>query len=133
MAGEETVDGRRVYVIDATPRRDYQPKSTAGKFLPKMKGRLWIDAKSYDWVKAEAETLDTVSLGGIALRVSPGTRVALQQVRVNGEIWLPKRISVSAQARVLLLKKLSEAVDFTYSDYKKFQSDARIVATEEAR
>jgi hypothetical protein len=133
MAGEETVDGRPVYVIDATPRPDYRPKSTAGKFVPKMKGRLWIDQKTYDWVKTEAETIDTVSLGGFALRFSPGTRLTLLQVRVNDEIWLPKRISVKAQGRLLLLKKISGEVDLTYGDYKKFQSDSRIVATEEAR
>jgi len=56
MAGEETLDGRRVYVIDATPRSDYRPRSTDGKLLSKMKGRLWIDAETYDWAKAEAET-----------------------------------------------------------------------------
>jgi hypothetical protein len=133
LAGEETVNGRRVYVIDATPRRDYRPRSTAGKFLPKMKGRIWIDAESYDWVKANAETLDTVSLGGIALRFSPGTRLSFEQVRVNDEIWLPRHIGVTVQARLLLFKKYSGEVDFTYRDYKKFQSDSRIVATEEAR
>jgi len=131
MAGEETVDGRRVYVIDATPRRDYKPKTTVGKVLPKMKGRLWIDAETYDWVKTEAETIDTVSFGGFAFRLNPGTLFTLQQVRVNDEIWLPKRIFVSAQARLLLFKKLSSELDVTFSDYKKFLSDSRIVATEQ--
>jgi hypothetical protein len=123
MAGDETVDGRRVYVIDATARPGYKPKSTDGKLLSKMKGRLWIDAETYEWVKTEAETSDTVSFGGFALRLNPGTRFTLQQVRVNGEIWLPKRASVTWQARLLLFKRLSGQVDFTYSDYKKFQSD----------
>ena len=133
MAGEETLDGRRVYKIDATPRSDYRPRSTDGKLLSKMKGRLWIDAETYDWAKAEAETIDTISFGGFALRVGPGTRFTLQQVRVNDEIWLPKRVSVTWQARLLLFKKLAGDVDYTYSGYKKFQSDSRIVATEPAR
>ncbi len=131
QVGEETVDGRRVWVIDATPRPGYRPKSIVGRFLPKLKGRLWIDQETYAWVKAEAETTDTVSFGGIALRYSPGARFSLLQVRVNNEIWLPKRISVTGQARLLLLKKFSGTLDFTYSDYKKFQTDSRIVATEE--
>jgi hypothetical protein len=98
-----------------------------------MKGRLWIDAETYDWAKAEAQTIDTISFGGFALRVGPGTRFSLQQVRVNHEIWLPKQVTVTYQARLLLLKKLAGQVDYTYSDYKKFQSDSRIVATEPAR
>ena len=132
-AGEESVDGRKVYVIDATPHRGYRPVTADGKLLPKLKGRLWIDAETYHWVKAEAETIDTVSLGGIALRFNPGSRFTLLQVRINDEIWLPKRIEVAAQGRILLLKKISAELDFTYSDYKKFQADSRIVATEEAR
>jgi hypothetical protein len=133
MVGEETLEGRRVYVIDATPRNDFKPRSNDGKLLTKMKGRLWIDAETYDWAKAEAETVDTISFGGFALRVGPGTRFTLQQVRVNGEIWLFKQVTVTYQARLLLFKKLAGQVDYTYSDYKKFQSDSRIVATEPAR
>lgn len=133
MAGDQIVDGRRVYVIDATPRTDYRPRGNDGKLLSRMKGRLWIDAQTYEWAKAEAETIDTVSFGGFALRVGPGTRFTLQQVRVNDEIWLPKRVSVTWQARLLLFKRLAGQVDYTYSGYKKFQSDSRIVATEPPR
>jgi len=133
MVREETLEGRRVYVIDATPRSDFRPRSNDGKLLTKMKGRLWIDAETYDWAKAEAETIDTISFGGFALRVGPGTRFSLEQVRVNGEIWLFKQVTVTYQARLLLFKKLAGQVDYTYSGYKKFQSDSRIVATEPAR
>jgi hypothetical protein len=130
MVGEEAVDGRRVYVIDATPHAGYKPRSIDGRFLAKMKGRLWIDAETYDWVKAEGETIDTVSIGGFAFRLSPGTRFTLEQVRVNGEIWLPKEVHLVAQGRLLYLKKIAADVDFTYSGYKKFQTESRIVATE---
>jgi hypothetical protein len=130
LAGEETLDGRRVYVIDATPRSDFKPRSNDGKLLTKMKGRLWIDAETYEWAKAEAETVDTVSFGGFALRVGPGTRFNLEQTRVNGEIWLPKHVTVTWQARLLLFKRLSGDLDFSYRDYKKFQSESHIVASE---
>ncbi len=131
--GEETLDGRRVHVIDATPRPGFKPRTNDGKLLTKMKGRLWIDAETYEWAKAEAQTVDTISFGGFALRVGPGTRFSLQQARVNNEIWLPKQVTVTWQARLLLFKKLAGQVDYTYSDYKKFQSDSRILATEPAR
>jgi hypothetical protein len=131
--GEEEVDGRKVHVIEATPRPGFQANTSAGKFLSKFKGKLWIDAESYDWVKVEAESIDTVSIGGFLVRVGPGARFSLLQTRVNNELWLPKRVSVTAQARLLLFKKISTQMDFTYSDYRKFQADSRIVSTEEAR
>jgi hypothetical protein len=133
MLGEEMVDGRKVYVIEAVPRPGYRPRTSAAKFLPKFKGKLWIDAESYDWVKVEAETIGTVSIGGFLVRLSPGARLTLSQTRVNHEIWLPQQVTVAAQGRILLLKKIATEMDITYSDYKKFRADSRIVSTEEAR
>ena len=87
---------------------------------------------TYDWTRAEAEAIDTVSYLGIAFRLSPGSRVSLEQTRVNGEIWLPKRVSVAASGRILLLKRFGGEWDLTYSDYRKFQTETRILPADEA-
>jgi hypothetical protein len=50
-------------------------------------------------------------------------------VRVNDEIWLPKQILVQAHARALL-KHVSFDLDVEYSDYRRYQTDSRIVSTE---
>lgn len=43
LTGERTVDGRRVWVLAATPRPGYQPKSLQTRVLTGMRGTLWID------------------------------------------------------------------------------------------
>jgi hypothetical protein len=131
LFGGDTFEGHKCYMIEAQPRPGYRPKTSAGRFLPKVKGKLWIDAATYDWVRVEAETIGTISLGGIALRLSPGSRLTFTQTWVNNEIWLPQRVRVNVAGRVFLLMKVAAEVETTFSGYKKFQTDSRIVSVEE--
>jgi hypothetical protein len=133
IVGEESLNGGDAYVIDATPKPGYRPKSASTSYLPKMKARFWIDKKDYQWIKMDAETLDTVSFGAFLIRVAKGAHITMEQLRVNNEVWLPKRIALQGSARLLLVKGLRMQIDITYSDYKKFQADSRVVATGEAR
>ena len=50
---------------------------------------------------------------------------------MNGEVWLPARISVRAEARIALLKKMRAEIDITYREYHKFQADSKIVSSGE--
>ena len=133
ITGEETLNGSDVWLIDATPHPGYKPKTTAGSILPKMKARLWIDKSDSQWVRMEAETLDTVTFGAFLIRIAKGAHIVMEQTRVNNEVWLPKRIALEGSARLFLVKGLHTQLDFTYSGYRKFQADSRVVSTGEAR
>lgn len=128
LLGEEQIDGRPVYRIDALPKPGYKPKSQLANFFPKVRLRLWIDATDYEGAKVEMETLGPISFGGFLLRLSKGTRLTIEQTRVNDEVWLPKHVSLIAQARILLLKGFNRDLDFTFSGYKKFEVDSHVVA-----
>ena len=131
LTGEEALNGGTVYAINATPKPGYKPKSTATSFFPKVKARLWIDKNDYQWVKVEMESMDTISFGGFLLRLSKGAHLVLEQTRVNQEVWLPKKVTLQASARLILLKGYHKSLDITFSDYKKFQADSRVVSTED--
>jgi len=131
LVGEEALNGGTAYVIDATPKPGYKPKSTATSFFPKVKARLWIDQNDYQWVKVEMESTDTISFGGFLLRLSKGAHLVLEQTRVNHEVWLPKKVNLQASARLVLLKGYHKSLDMTFSEYKKFQADSRVVSTED--
>ena len=49
---------------------------------------------------------------------------------MNDEVWATKRISLKASARVALMKRLDAEQELTFSDYRKFQTDSRIVPAE---
>jgi hypothetical protein len=128
FAPDESIEGHVVYVIEGTPKPGYKPKTKNAFFLPKVKGRFWITKDGFQAVKIEFETLDTISWGGIVARVSKGTRVSVELTRVNNEVWLPKRILVAGSARVLLVKGYTGELDLTYSGFKKFTVDSRVVS-----
>ena len=131
LTGEEKIDGVPAYVIDATPKPDFKPKSSAASMLLKFEGRLWIAKSDYGMVKMEAQTLGTVSYRGILFRLAKGSRVRAEMEKVNDEVWMPKSVTVQLAGRVLLLMGVHADADFTFRDYKKFQTDSRMVSTGE--
>lgn len=128
IVGEDTVSGKPAWVISVDPKPGYKPKISDAKMFTKLRGKVWIDKAEYHWVKAEGEAIDTLSFGFFLFRVAPGAKVAFEQVSVNNEVWLPSHISVRADARIALLKKMRAEVDIKYSDYHKFQADSKIVS-----
>jgi len=129
LAGEEALPSGEVYAIDATPKPGYKPKLPSAAYFPKVKGRLWIDKNDYHWAKVEMETLDTISFGGFLIRLAKGGHLTVEQARVNQEVWLPKSLTVRGSARFALITGVHAEVIITFSDYKKFQVDSRMVST----
>ena len=125
---EESLDGRAMWVIDATPKPGYKPKVKSAFFFPKVKMRFWIDRRDYQAVQAEIETLDTISWGGIVARLAKGDRLTFAMARVNDEVWLPKSILIAGSARVMLVKGFRGDIAVSYSNYKKFSTESRIVS-----
>lgn len=130
LEGDEQVDGHAAWVISATPKPGYQPKRKDAKPLLKIRGKIWIDKAEYQWVRLEAETTDTISYGLFIARLNPGAKLVFEQTRVNDEIWLPKRESVSGSGRLGLLKKIAMQQELVWSNYRKFQVESKVVATQ---
>ncbi|MFZ0039333.1 MAG: hypothetical protein WAK91_18045 [Candidatus Acidiferrales bacterium] len=124
LDGIENVNGRDTYVISAEPRPDYHAQSRAARaLLPAFHFKVWIDKADCQWVKLDAEALDNASYGLFLLRLHKGTRAHLEQVRVNDEVWLPAKVYVKLDARVVLFKSYLEEIDINYKDYKKFRTE----------
>ncbi len=133
LAGVEKLDGRDSYVIDGEPRPGFEPKRKQAKILPKFRFRVWIDRAENQWVKLEAQCIDTVSFGLFIARIHKGSRILIDTTRVNNEVWLPRRVAVHVDARLALLKNFDVDEEITYKDYKKFHAASRITGMEEAK
>jgi hypothetical protein len=127
LVGTEELGGRKVWVIDAEPRPGYEPHMKEAKFLPKFRGRIWIDKDEAQWAKMDIECIDTVSLGLFLARFHKGSRIVIEQTRINNEVWLPKHVAVKVDVRVALLKDFRVEEDQTFRDYKKFRATTRIL------
>jgi hypothetical protein len=127
LAGTESLGGRDAWVIDAEPRPGYEPHLKEAKFLPKFRGRVWIDKDEAQLAKLDVACIDTVSLGWFLARIHKGSRIVVEQTRVNDEVWLPKHLDVKVDVRLALLKNFNVELEQTFRDYKKFRATARIV------
>jgi len=131
---QEAIDGRDVWVVDATPRPGFKGATLISRAMfPKIHCRFWIAKADYHAVKVEFDALDTISLGWMLVRMSKGSRVTVETAMVNDEVWLPKRVAVTAAARILLVKGVRVDMQLDYSAYKKFQAQSRILSTGEVK
>jgi len=129
LAGEDKIDGVETWMIDATPHPGYKPHSQSSSFFPKVRARFWIAKPDYQWVKIDMESLDTISFGGFLIRMAKGSHLEFEASRVNNEVWLPKRAVLKGSVRIALIKLLRGDISFEFTDYKKFQTDSRVLPT----
>ena len=127
LAGEETINGADTWVIEATPRKDFHPTQPHADILSKIKGKIWVEKKEYNWVKVEAESIDTITWGLFLVRIHKGSRFSLQQVHLNDEVWLLQRFYLNGGARLGLVKNEALEEEDTFSNYKKFVTSSRIL------
>ncbi len=133
LVATELVGGREAWVIDGEPRPGFVPHMKEAKYLSKFRGRVWIDKKDLQLAKMDVACLDTVSWGVFLARVHKGTRVTLEQTRVNNEVWLPLHLTAKIDVRLALVKNFNVGVEQTYHDYKKFRTSAKIVGVSEVQ
>ncbi len=133
LVGTELVDGREAWVIDGEPRPGFEPHMKEAKILSKFHGRVWIDKGDLQMSKLDIEAIDTVSVGWVLARIHQGTRVMLEQTRVNDEVWLPRHVTFKLDARVALFKGYHLDGEQAYRDYKKFRTSTKILSVGEVK
>lgn len=127
LAGDDKVSGEDTWVIEATPRSDFKPTQPHADILKKIKGRIWIEKKDYNWVKVEAEAVDTISFGLFLFRIHPGSHFVLETAHINNELWALKRLYINGSARIALLKNEIAEQEDDFTNYKKFSTSITIL------
>lgn len=127
LIGIGTISNRPAWIIEARPKPGYRAVHSRARDFEKVRATIWIEQDTYHWVKVDADVLNTISVGFGLLRIAPGSSMHFEQTRVNDEIWLPSSMLVRFEARLALVKGLRGEYDIRYSDYRKFQSDSKIV------
>lgn len=117
LAGQDQLDGHRVYVLRATPRRGYRPINRDTQVLTGMKGSLFVDTQSFQWVEVEAQVTRPVAIEGFLARVEPGTRFRLEKMPVAPDVWMPKHFSMKAHSRLFFIFPHQKDEDETFWNY----------------
>ena len=117
LRGRTAKDGFDTYVMDVSPRAGYVPKDRMTRVLTGMQGTLWVDQRSFGWVRAEATVVHAVMIEGILARVEKGTRFAMEERPFGNGYWLPTFFSIHTQARILFLFPTSSTESYTFFHY----------------
>ncbi|MBV8812818.1 MAG: hypothetical protein JO033_29460 [Acidobacteriaceae bacterium] len=122
LAGTHKLRGFTVWLLKATPLPGYKPPNRNAQVLTGMNGQLWIDQKTYQWVRVTARVIQPVSIYGFMAQVEPGTRFEMDKMPVGKGIWQISHFSEHAEAKVLHLFSHNEAQDSTYFDYQRIDN-----------
>jgi hypothetical protein len=119
LAGKKHLLGYDVYVLKATPRKGYKAPDRDSQVLTGMEGTLWIDQKTYQWVKVEAHVVHPVRIEGFVAEVEPGTMFEVEKRPVAGDIWMASHFAMKSNAKVMLVIPHKGEEDDTYFNYRK--------------
>jgi hypothetical protein len=118
LMGDEVVNGRPAYVLQATPRPDYHAQGKYGNMFSKVAGKLWVDKQDLGWIKVDGQVIQPFSVGLFLARVLRGSHITMEQTRVDDRIWMPARVEVRAAAKIFFVKNLVIDRVLTYSEYR---------------
>jgi hypothetical protein len=121
FVGQHKARGFNVYVLKATPRPGYQPPNMQTQVLPGMQGELWVDQKTFNWVKVTAHVIHPVSIEGFLAEVEPGTQFELEESPVGGGMWQVTHFSMKSNAKILHLFTHASEADETYFDHQRIR------------
>jgi hypothetical protein len=119
LVGRQRRESYDTYVLEAMPRPGYRPPNMETQVLTGMQGKLWIDEKSFQWVRVEAQVVRPVTIEGFLARVEPGTRFELEKMPVDDGVWLPKHFAMESGAKILFFFTYRTQEDQTYFNYRK--------------
>ena len=77
--------------------------------------------EDFEVVKIEARAVEDLTYGfGIFARIYKGTTVRWERSKVDGDSWMPARLEIRADARVLLFRRVAVYRVTDYFNYRKF-------------
>jgi hypothetical protein len=124
----ERFRGRDVVVFDFEPNPNFDFKNAKSflKFFGKTAGVMWIDENDKQVARLEAVLFDNYKIGGGFLaNLKKGASFALEQERINDEIWLPSVADINLSVKVLLVKGINVNQIVKSYDYRKFKTEVK--------
>jgi hypothetical protein len=118
VAGEETVEGRKILVVAFSPHPGYRAKNLWARVLEKMSGKIWLDPEEAEIARADAALSGDVTIGwGLVGRINQGTRFLLERNRAAPRIWLTQKQVSQYSARLLLFKSIRGESTTEFSEF----------------
>jgi len=119
-AGSDEIDGRKMLKFNAVPRIGTGSVKEIVRDGLAYEMKLWVDEQDKVFAKIEARVIAD------GMRYENGSLLGYNWEKVNGEVWLPDRYWFKGKVRYMMMD-VSAETDQSYSDYKKFRAETKIV------
>lgn len=120
--GSEGLDGRNNLLFTAVPKsEDPAALKQAAHDGTAWEMKFWVDEHDGVFRKIEGKVIAE------GMRYEKDTVVTYEWKKVNDEAWLPVRFWFKGKVRYMIHDIPAEA-EQTYSDYKKFHADTKVIA-----
>jgi len=112
-------DRREILHFVMSPRPGYKAKKMQARVFEKIRGDIWIEKRSAEIVKVDAEVFDNVSVGGFLAKVEKGTRFLLERILIEPEnVWLMQRTRLRFATKIMLIKSIRQERESVFSNYR---------------
>lgn len=129
LAGQEVVGDRPSWVIDASPVPNSAPRCGDLKTLSKFHFQIWIDQTEFRWARFEGDSVAPITWFLWPRQPAGGIHLTSEQTRYGEGVSLRTRDQYKINVKTLMVSSPVE-ITTTYSGYRKFQDDSRILPVE---
>ncbi len=123
-----TLDGRDTIVVDYAGDPKAKTRNRGEEVIRDLVGTVWIDEQDKVIRKSEGHFLNAFKIGGgLVANIRKDSSFAMEQKKVNGEVWLPAKIEGQGAIRILLFANFNGSMQVQMSDYRKFKATSTIL------
>ncbi len=126
----QTVNGRDTILVDYTGDPKAKTHNIAEGIFRELAGTVWIDEQDHVIEHVEGHFMNDFKVGGgLVASVRKGTWFKATTTKVNDEVWFPKEMEGSGQARYLLFFSINGHLRVTDGDFRKFKATSTVLPT----
>jgi hypothetical protein len=123
-----SLDGRDTIVVDYAGDPKAKTRNRGEEVIRDLVGTVWIDEQDKVIRKSEGHFLNAFKIGGgLVANIRKDSSFAMEQKKVNGEVWLPAKIEGQGAIRILLFANFNGSMQVQMSDYRKFKATSTIL------
>jgi hypothetical protein len=122
------LNGRDTIAVDYAGNPQAKTHNRAEEVVRDMVGTAWVDEQDHVLARVQGRFVNAFKVGGgLIVNIRKDTHFAMEQTKVNNEVWLPAHIDAQGTARFLLFINFDGSVHAVESDYRKFRTSSTIL------
>jgi hypothetical protein len=122
------VNGRDTIAVDYEGDPKAKTRNRFEDLIRDLTGTVWVDEEDRTISRLEGRFLRPFKIGaGLVVNIKQETSFAMEQRKINDEIWLPAHADGKGAARAMLFFSFNGDIRLVYSDYRKFKATSTIL------